>query len=294
MERNVVDIVVEDGTLTASTNGTFAPIVAKVGDGVCSVYALSADGKPIASLIVTDKETGTEVPVNVTTCAEAVVCSAGIPMQNHLQNLYGHAEDAEAHFTAGEKQNIETKTGAQEKATAAKAEAIAAASLETQAAKAEAAEDATAKANAARDAAYRYADGIGNNLTAHAENTNNPHNVTAEQVGLGNVPNKATNDLQPTYAKASTLTALSNGERLSVAFGKIAKAIADLIAHISDKANPHGVTASQAGAVPSSGGTMTGTLKMNGGNIVLKEGVNYGTSLPNAGTKGRVFFKVVE
>ena len=294
MADNVTDVNVIDDTVVVESNGSAAPFVVTVNDGVCSVAVLAANGKPIATVQVIDKETGTAVPVNVSTCTEAVVCNAGIPVQIHLQNLYGHAEDAEAHLTPGEKQNIETKTGAQEKATVAKSEAIAAASLETQAAKAEAAEDATAKANAARDAAYRYADGIDNKLTEHAENNGNPHNVTAEQVGLGNVPNKATNDLQPTYAKASTLTALSNGERLSVAFGKIAKAIADLIDHISNKSNPHGVTASQAGAVPSSGGTMTGTLKMNGGNIVLKDGVNYGTSLPNAGTKGRVFFKVVE
>lgn len=288
------NVSVKDDTLVVESNGSAVPIVVSVNDGVCSVSAMATNGKPIAAIKVIDKETGAEVPVNIFTCTEAVICNAGIPMQVHLQNLYGHAEDAEAHFTAGEKQNIETKTGAQAKATAAKTEAIAIASLETQAAKMAADEDATIKANAARDAAYRYADGIGNRLTAHEANEGNPHNVTAEQVGLGNVPNKATNDLQPTYTAAETLSALSSGERLAVAFGKIAKAITDLIAHISNRANPHGVTASQAGAVPSSGGTMTGTLTMNGGNIVLKEGVNYGTSLPNAGTKGRVFFKVVE
>ena len=288
------NVSVKDDTLVVESNGSAVPIVVSVNDGVCSVSAMATNGKPIAAIKVIDKETGAEVPVNIFTCTEAVICNAGIPMQVHLQNLYGHAEDAEAHFTAGEKQNIETKTGAQAKATAAKTEAIAIASLETQAAKMAADEDATIKANAARDAAYRYADGIGNRLTAHEANEGNPHNVTAEQVGLGNVPNKATNDLQPTYTAAETLSALSSGERLAVAFGKIAKAITDLIAHISNRANPHGVTASQAGAVPSSGGTMTGTLTMNGGNIVLKDGVNYGTSLPNAGTKGRVFFKVVE
>jgi hypothetical protein len=39
---------------------------------------------------------------------------------------------------------------------------------------------------------------------------------------------------------------------------------------------------------------MTGNLTFNGGHIILKEGVNYGTSLPTPGIKGRVFFKVVE
>ncbi len=294
MADNVTDVNVIDDTVVVESNGSAAPFVVTVNDGVCSVAVLAANGKPIATVQVIDKETGTAVPVNVSTCTEAVVCNAGIPMQTHLQNLYGHAEDAEAHLAPGEKQNIETKTGAQAKATTAKTEAIAAASLETKAAMTAAAADATAKAIAAREAAYRYADGIGNKLTSHEQNEGNPHKVTAEQVGLGNVPNKATNDLQPTYTEAGTLSALSSGERLTVAFGKIAKAIADLIAHISSKANPHGVTAAQTGALPASGGYMTGTLTMNGGNLVLKEGVNYGTSLPQAGTKGRVFFKVVE
>ena len=294
MADNIPDVTVNDNTLVVESTGSAAPFAVTVSNGVCTVALLAANGKPIATVNVIDKETGTTIPVNVATCTEAVVCSAGIPMQTHLQNLYGHTEDAEAHFTAGEKQNIETKAGAQAKATAAKNDAVAASSLVIATAKTEAAADATNKAIAARDAAYKYADGVNDKLTAHKADNNNPHNVTAEQVGLGNVPNKATNDLQPTYTAASTLSALSSGERLATAFGKIAKAITDLISHISSKSNPHSVTASQAGAVPSSGGTMTGTLTMNGGNIVLKEGVNYGTSLPNAGTKGRVFFKVVE
>ena len=250
--------------------------------------AVSADGTPIATMKVIDKEAGTETPVHVATCTEAVTCDKGIPMSQHLANLYGHAGDAEAHLSAGEKQNLETKEGAQAKATAAKTEAIAAASLEIDAAKTAAAEDATTKATAARDAAYKYANGIGNNLADHKADVSNPHNVTAAQVGLGNVPNKATNDLQPTYSQAETLSALSSGEKLAVAFGKIAKAIADFISHLANNNNPHGVTASQAGAVPKTGGTMTGTLTVNGLN--LTEGKDYGPTLPKTGTKGQLFF----
>lgn len=39
-------------------------------------------------------------------------------------------------------------------------------------------------------------------------------------------------------------------------------------------------------ALPKAGGKLTGAL-------TLTEGVHYGTSLPSAGTKGRIFFKVV-
>ena len=84
-------------------------------------------------------------------------------------------------------------------------------------------------------------------FNAHIQNTENPHKVTASQVGLGNVPNVATNDQTPTYTVANKISNLINGEKLSVAFGKIAKAISDLINHIADTSNPHKVTKSQVG-----------------------------------------------
>lgn len=71
-------------------------------------------------------------------------------------------------------------------------------------------------------------------LTAHISSKSNPHGVTKSQVGLGNVPNVATNDQTPTFTEASSLEALNSGEKLSVSFGKISKAIADLISHIND------------------------------------------------------------
>lgn len=89
-------------------------------------------------------------------------------------------------------------------------------------------------------------------LEAHIKDTNNPHEVTAAQVGLGNVKNVSTNDQTPTYTAASTLTALVSGEKLSVAFGKIAKAVLSLIDHLTNTSNPHKVTAAQAGAAEKS------------------------------------------
>ena len=61
----------------------------------------------------------------------------------------------------------------------------------------------------------------------------NPHNMTASVVGLGNVPNVSTNDQTPTYSEAGTLAKLTSGEKMSIAFGKIAKAITDFITHKS-------------------------------------------------------------
>ena len=57
----------------------------------------------------------------------------------------------------------------------------------------------------------------------------NPHKVTKAQVGLENVPNVSTNDQTPTYTEATTFENISSGEKLSIAFGKIKKAISTLI-----------------------------------------------------------------
>ena len=42
------------------------------------------------------------------------------------------------------------------------------------------------------------------------------------------------NDQAPTYAEATTLESLSSGEKISIAFGKIKKAIKELISHLAD------------------------------------------------------------
>lgn len=71
----------------------------------------------------------------------------------------------------------------------------------------------------------------------HAQKASgNPHSVTKQDVNLGNVPNVSTNDQTPTYTVASANTELVSGEKLSVAFSKIAKAIKSLIPHLADTA----------------------------------------------------------
>lgn len=71
-------------------------------------------------------------------------------------------------------------------------------------------------------------------LKAHIDNKQNPHGVTAEQVGLGNVPNVGTDDQTPTYAIPGSLAALVSGEKLGTAMGKIARAVLNLIDHLKD------------------------------------------------------------
>lgn len=84
-------------------------------------------------------------------------------------------------------------------------------------------------------------------LDGHKKDKTNPHGVTKAQVGLGNVPNVSTNDQTPTYTVPASNAGLVSGEKLGTAFGKIARAVASLIAHIANKSNPHSVTKAQVG-----------------------------------------------
>lgn len=63
--------------------------------------------------------------------------------------------------------------------------------------------------------------------------------LTKSNIGLGNVPNVSTNDQTPTYTMATALSQLSSGEKLSTAFGKIAKAISEFSGYVK----PYGLNA---------------------------------------------------
>lgn len=82
----------------------------------------------------------------------------------------------------------------------------------------------------------------------HTANKNNPHSVTKQQVGLGNVPNLAPSDQVPTFTEATTLANIASGEKASTLFGKIKLAISKLIDHLNNRSNPHNTTAAQVGA----------------------------------------------
>lgn len=82
-------------------------------------------------------------------------------------------------------------------------------------------------------------------MIQHLINFANPHKVTKEQVGLGNVENLSINDQIPIYEEAEKLENISSGEKISTAFGKIKRAITSLIAHINNFDNPHKLTKNQ-------------------------------------------------
>ena len=114
---------------------------------------------------------------------------------------------------------------------------------------------------AAYQKAVQAENGIGtaqSSLDAHINNKENPHGATAVQVGADPAGSAAAVQANLTAHEGDAVKHVTAEERTAWN-GKAAAA--DLTAHINNKSNPHGVTAGQTGALPLSGGTMTGSLK---------------------------------
>jgi len=82
-------------------------------------------------------------------------------------------------------------------------------------------------------------------LATHEADHTNPHQVTATQVGLGNVPNygaASTADAQAATRDDVFMTPLKTAALLSAGFGQ------DLANHEDDYTNPHRVTAQEVGS----------------------------------------------
>ena len=92
-------------------------------------------------------------------------------------------------------------------------------------------------------------------LKDHIDDHNNPHHVTAEQVGLGNVPNVTPTNQQPVFSNdyitktdgSYDVQNIASGEKLGNILRKIRTAIAAFIAHLSAK-NPHKISAADISA----------------------------------------------
>jgi hypothetical protein len=85
---------------------------------------------------------------------------------------------------------------------------------------------------------------VGGTISGHVNRTDNPHNTTKAQVGLGSVDNFATAAEAEARAGARNdlfMTPLRTAQAISTQAGAL------LSAHISDQNNPHGTTKAQVG-----------------------------------------------
>ena len=100
-------------------------------------------------------------------------------------------------------------------------------------------------------------------LKGHMENTENPHKVTKEQVGLGLIINAKPEDQKPIFSTKDssytinaktgqyTFSNIFSGEKVGSILQKLRTFISLTIGHFN-AINPHQVTALQAGAAPKS------------------------------------------
>lgn len=86
---------------------------------------------------------------------------------------------------------------------------------------------------------------------AHVEDQQNPHKVTKQQIGLGNVPNSAPQDSPVVFADAASNEPLNTGETIQTLIGKISRAVKQLYSHLNSNGNPHKVTLEQVGGAKS-------------------------------------------
>ena len=91
-------------------------------------------------------------------------------------------------------------------------------------------------------------------LVIHASNTSNPHGVTAQQIGLGNVTNESKDTLfnDPSFTgtisiDSNNLISNLNAEFLNGNSSDFYASNTNLDLHIGDTTNPHQVTAEQVG-----------------------------------------------
>ena len=149
----------------------------------------------------------------------------------------------------------------------------------------------TAEINNIKNVNTTQANSINNNATAiknHANNKENPHGVTAAQVGA--VPTSRTVNGKPLTGNI-TLSASDVGARPNTWMPTAEQVGAAPKSHATNKNNPHDVTAAQVGAMPTTGGTMTGMAQFkpeNGTSVITVETYrNLPSSNPTASYKTR-------
>lgn len=124
---------------------------------------------------------------------------------------------------------------------------------------------------------------------SHVNNHENPHGVTKNQVGLGNVPNVTPEDQQPVFPEDVTavtetdgvksLPNISSKEKMGSILQKVRSAIAAFIGHLNAK-NPHGLAAEDISAAKST--HYHSASDVNKGTLGLLRGGTGGTTAEQA------------
>ncbi len=123
-------------------------------------------------------------------------------------------------------------------------------------------------------------------LQGHIVDKTNPHSVTAEQVGLGNVPNYAAATEEEALAGESNDTVMTPSLTKAAAKSHVTKedvGLSDVTndeqatktefnAHTANKSNPHAVTASQVGAYSKTEADSKLALKANESEVIHNTG----------------------
>lgn len=114
--------------------------------------------------------------------------------------------------------------------------------------------------------------------------------ITPESLGLGNVDNTPDSQKNVSFASEASVARKVEHELIVRLKGGDIEGT-DKWTYDGSTSKSINVTAAKLGALSTAGGAMEGDLTTHG--IILTEGIDYGTELPEPGTKGRLFFKVV-
>lgn len=133
----------------------------------------------------------------------------------------------------------------------------------------------------------------------------NPHNITKETVGLGNVENTALENQTPAIEDVATLRNFIQGDKIKHILGCTKKAIKSLIDHLRDVDNPHEVDCEQIGAAEedhthSTSDLTSGTLSVERGGtganskaLALRNMLSGVTTLPGTTSANTITYPTI-
>lgn len=108
-------------------------------------------------------------------------------------------------------------------------------------------------------------------------NDNNPHKITSKDLGLDRVENVSINDAQTVIEEQNELDYITENDKAKARWGKVKKAIQELISHLSNENNPHKISPETISAAKKI--HMHNANEINNGELPIERG---GTGANNA------------